>query len=43
VLLCDAQGSVVGAAHAGWRGLAAGVIAGMCVPGEAVSAETAAA
>lgn len=26
VLLCDQQGSVVGAAHAGWRGLCAGVI-----------------
>lgn len=26
VLLADAQGRVVGAAHAGWRGLAAGVI-----------------
>jgi polyphenol oxidase len=26
VLLCDQQGSVVGAAHAGWKGLAAGVI-----------------
>ena len=26
VLLCDAGGSVVAAAHAGWRGLAAGVI-----------------
>jgi polyphenol oxidase len=26
VLLCDAQGSVVGAAHAGWRGLCDGVI-----------------
>ncbi len=26
VLLCDAQGSAVGAAHAGWKGLAAGVI-----------------
>ena len=26
VLLCDVAGSVVGAAHAGWRGLAAGVI-----------------
>jgi YfiH family protein len=26
VLLCDAQGTVVAAAHAGWRGLAAGVI-----------------
>ncbi|HEX5363050.1 MAG TPA: peptidoglycan editing factor PgeF [Gallionella sp.] len=26
VLLCDEQGTVVGAAHAGWKGLAAGVI-----------------
>ncbi|MGA9666496.1 MAG: peptidoglycan editing factor PgeF [Gallionella sp.] len=26
VLLCDTQGSVVGAAHAGWKGLANGVI-----------------
>lgn len=26
VLLCDAQGSVVGVAHAGWKGLAAGVV-----------------
>lgn len=26
VLLCDTQGSVVGVAHAGWKGLAAGVI-----------------
>jgi len=26
VLLCDEQGSVVAAAHAGWKGLAAGVI-----------------
>lgn len=26
VLLADAQGTVVGAAHAGWRGLAAGII-----------------
>jgi hypothetical protein len=26
VLLCDTQGSVVGAAHAGWKGLVAGVI-----------------
>src|SRR3989339_2153713 len=26
VLLCDTQGSVVGAVHAGWKGLAAGVI-----------------
>lgn len=27
VLLCDAQGGVVAAAHAGWRGLAGGVLA----------------
>ncbi len=26
VLLCDEDGSVIGAAHAGWKGLAAGVI-----------------
>ncbi|OGS81017.1 MAG: hypothetical protein A2Z94_04525 [Gallionellales bacterium GWA2_55_18] len=26
VLLCDKQGAVVGAAHAGWKGLAAGVL-----------------
>ena len=26
VLLCDTQGSVVGVAHAGWRGLSAGVV-----------------
>jgi YfiH family protein len=26
VLLCDSQGTVVAAAHAGWRGLAAGVL-----------------
>jgi YfiH family protein len=26
VLLCDTHGSVVGAAHAGWRGLASGVL-----------------
>lgn len=26
VLLCDTRGSMVGAAHAGWKGLAAGVI-----------------
>lgn len=26
VLLCDAQGTVVAAVHAGWRGLAAGVV-----------------
>lgn len=37
VLFCDAAGTVVGIAHAGWRGLAAGVIevlvAAMQVPG----------
>ncbi len=37
VLFCDAAGSVVAAAHAGWRGLLSGVleqtIAGMKVPG----------
>ena len=36
VLFCDAAGSVVAAAHAGWRGLAAGVleqtVAAMAVP-----------
>ncbi|MGU7780649.1 peptidoglycan editing factor PgeF [Burkholderia sp. PU8-34] len=26
VLLCDAQGRAVGAAHAGWRGLSAGIV-----------------
>lgn len=26
VLLCDAHGRAVGAAHAGWRGLAAGIV-----------------
>ena len=38
LLLCDAGGTVVAAAHAGWRGLAAGVIeatvAAMRVPGD---------
>jgi len=38
LLLCDAAGSVVAAVHAGWRGLAAGVIEStvrtMGVPGE---------
>lgn len=42
VLLCDDQGQVVAAAHAGWRGLAAGVIeatlAAMAVPGQRVLA-----
>ena len=26
VLLCDTQGSIIGAVHAGWKGLAAGII-----------------
>ena len=38
VLFCDETGSVVAAAHAGWRGLAAGVleatVAAMAVPGD---------
>jgi len=38
LLLCSNDGEVLGAAHAGWRGLAAGVIeatvAAMAVPGE---------
>lgn len=38
VLLCDKAGTVVGAAHAGWKGLAAGVIeatvSAMCVAPE---------
>lgn len=42
VLLCDAAGTVVAAAHAGWRGLAAGVIEAtvraMDVPGEQLMA-----
>ena len=42
VLLCDDAGSVVGVAHAGWRGLAAGVIestvGAMQVPGERLMA-----
>ncbi|MEK6664617.1 MAG: peptidoglycan editing factor PgeF [Pseudomonadota bacterium] len=42
VLLCAADGSVVGAAHAGWRGLCAGVlertVAAMGVPGQQVLA-----
>ena len=42
VLLCSDDGTVLGAAHAGWRGLAAGVIeatvAAMRVPGERVIA-----
>jgi YfiH family protein len=37
LLLCDTGGSVVGAVHAGWRGLAAGVVesavAAMALPG----------
>jgi hypothetical protein len=42
ILLCDDSGTVVAAAHAGWRGLAAGVIestvAAMNVPGERLMA-----
>jgi YfiH family protein len=42
VLLADDAGSVIGAAHAGWRGLSAGVleatIAAMRVPGERIVA-----
>jgi polyphenol oxidase len=42
VLLADEAGSVVGAAHAGWRGLSAGVLEAtlreMAVPGEQVLA-----
>jgi YfiH family protein len=42
VLLCDEAGSVVGAAHAGWRGLLDGVIEAtvkaMAVPGEQLMA-----
>ena len=42
VLLCDDEASVVGVAHAGWRGLAAGVIeatvAAMALPGERLMA-----
>jgi hypothetical protein len=42
VLLCDAAGTVVAAAHAGWRGLAAGVlestVAAMQRPGDTLMA-----
>ena len=42
VLFCAADGSVVGAAHAGWRGLCAGVlertVAAMGVPGQHILA-----
>ncbi len=42
LLLCSADGAVLGAAHAGWRGLAAGVIeatvAAMQVPGASLRA-----
>lgn len=42
ILLCDQAGTVVAAAHAGWRGLAAGVIeatvAAMRLPGERLMA-----
>jgi YfiH family protein len=40
ILLCDTAGSVVAAAHAGWRGLAAGIlestVRSMSVPGEQI-------
>lgn len=42
VLLCDDEASVVGVAHAGWRGLAAGVVeatvGAMALPGERLMA-----
>lgn len=42
ILFCDLQGTVVAAAHVGWKGLAAGVIeatvAAMHVPGERIMA-----
>ncbi|MCX8017462.1 MAG: peptidoglycan editing factor PgeF, partial [Rhodocyclaceae bacterium] len=42
VLLCDEAGSVVAAAHAGWRGLAAGIVeatvAALKTPGERLMA-----
>lgn len=42
VLLCDDEATVVGVAHAGWRGLAAGVVeatvGAMAVPGERLMA-----
>ncbi|MBM3116212.1 peptidoglycan editing factor PgeF [Jeongeupia naejangsanensis] len=42
VLMCNDQGTVVGAAHAGWRGLCNGVleatVAAMHVPGESLMA-----
>lgn len=42
VLLCDSAGSVIGAAHAGWRGLSSGVIENtvraMQAPGESLRA-----
>lgn len=42
VLLADARGTVIGAAHAGWRGLGCGIlentVAAMGVPGERIIA-----
>lgn len=42
VLLCDREGRTVGAAHAGWRGLSAGIlentVAAMSVPAESLMA-----
>ncbi len=42
ILLCDRRGQVVAAAHAGWRGLCAGVVeatvAAMAVPGREIMA-----
>jgi YfiH family protein len=39
VLLCDAQGTIVGAAHCGWRGLAGGVLEALCARMRAAGAQ----